>query len=589
MAEKREHYLIEDIFRRNFTVMLVAMLTGMICVVVDSVLTGQFLGKDAVAAVGLITPATSVLMGIISLFSTGIGQLCTRSMGKADIDQVNRIFSTLVCCTAALSAITGVVLFAFAPGIAHMLGSAADAAVIVPAGDYLRGYALNLVPLGIAINLNALMTLDNDRKRSVLYAVTVFLADVVLDLANVLFFHLGMLGMALATSLSSVIGLIVLLLHFRKEGHLLRFSAKNLDFGCLGEATAIGMGHTINQLSATFRSFFLNNILLAIGGSVALAAFSVAGSAFVLLISVFSSILSVTGSVMNLSYGEEDLNALKRTLGVSIRTGFRIGAVFDILFFAFAVPISRLFLRSSDVEVLAQAARFVRCYAVQNLLVLLSYSLGGSFMGLRRVRLNYLLCVLRDGVYPVACAAAMGFLFGLWGVEAGIVISGVLTLATCFLIPWFYNRKFPASVDGFLLLPEHLCEKPEEQFEASIHTAEEVASTSQRIQQFCTEQGVDSKTAMFVSLFVEEMAGNAVQHGFQGKKGRLVELRLIMREDKRLIRLRDNGAPFDPVKWLEMNKPESPEESLGIRMVIGLAKSVDYLPAMGLNQILVKL
>ena len=589
MAEKRKHYLIEGIFKRNFAVMLLAMMTGMICVVVDSVLTGQFLGKDAVAAMGLITPATSVLMGIMSLFSTGIGQLCTRSMGKADLKQVNRIFSTLVCCTAALSAVTSAILLALAPGIARMLGTAAEPEVTTMAGDYLKGYALNLIPLGIAINLNALMILDNDQRRSILYAVTVFLADVVLDLVNVLFLHLGMLGMALATSFSSIIGLVILLMHFRKKGHLLRFSTRNLDFSCLGEAIIIGMGHTVNQLSATFRSFFLNNILLMISGSTALAALSVANSAFLLLVSVFSSILSVTGSVMNLSYGEEDQNALKRALGASIQTAYRIGTVFAVLFLAFAAPISRVFLRGSEIEALDQAVRFVRCYAIQNLLVLLSYSLGGSFMGTRRVKLNYLLSVLRDGVYPVACVAAMGFLFGLRGVETGIVISGVLTLATCFLIPWLYNRKFPTSVEDFLILPENFCAEPERLFEASMHTVEEVADVSRQVRQFCHERGEDDKTAMFVSLFVEEMAGNAVMHGFQGKKNRQVELRVIMGKDKRLIRLRDNGIRFDPIKWLEMNEPKSVEENLGVRMVIGLAKDVNYIPAMGLNQMIVRL
>ena len=118
---------------------------------------------------------------------------------------------------------------------------------------------------------------------------------------------------------------------------------------------------------------------------------------------------------------------------------------------------------------------------------------------------------------------------------------------------------------------------------------EEVAHTSEQVQLFCRKRGEDEKTAAFVSLFVEEMAGNVVKHGFQGEKSRVVELRLIMREDKRLIRLRDNGIEFDPVKWLQMNAPESQDQSLGIRMVIGLAKQVDYIPSMGLNQIIVRL
>lgn len=589
MSENRSHYLIEDIFKRNFIIIVISLLTSMICVVVDSVLTGQFLGQAAVASVALIAPATSILMALTNLFVAGVGQLCTRSMGKADLKQVNRIFSTLIICSFCLCAAASVLLFIFAPSIVRMMGSTAAPEVLSNAEAYLRGYAFNLVPTALALNLIPLMALDNDQQRCMLYAFVVSASDIALDLANVLFFHGGMLGMALATSASSVLGLLVMLLHFRKEGHLLHYSAKNLDFSCLKEAVLIGMGQGISQISQTIRAFFVNNLLLMISGSAVLAAYSVSSSAFILVFSVIMALMSATSTVTSLSYGEEDRIALTRTLRASLRSGYRIGFVFTVLFLVFAMPVSRIFLRSGDADVVVQAARFVRCYAVQLLFLLGSYTLCGSFVGTQHLRLNYLLCVLRDAVFPVVCMAVGGFLLGIRGVEMGLVFSGVLTLAACFLIPWVINRRFPASAEGFLILPAQFQADPKGLFEASMYTAEDVADASERIRQFCLARGEGEKTATFVSLFVEEMAGNVVQHGFQGRGGHVVELRLILREDKRLIRLRDNGIPFDPVKWLEANAPEGPENSLGIRMIVGLAKDVNYIPSMGMNQMIVRL
>lgn len=589
MAERRRHYLVDGIFIRNFIVMLIAMMAGMICVVVDSALTGRFLGREAMAAMGLVTPATSIMMAIMSLFATGIGQLCTRSMGKADLSQVNRIFSTLVCCTSVICFTVSIVVFFMAPVIAQSLGSSAGSEVVSYAEQYFRGYAFNLVPMGIAVNINSVMVLDNDQKRSITYALTVFAADVLLDIINVRFVHQGLFGMALATSLSSVAGLIVLIFHFRKEGHLLHFSFKNMDFSCLGEAVTIGMGNTINQLSTTFRSFFVNNILLTVGGDTALAALAVANSIFALLISVFSSLLSVTATVMNFSYGEEDRNSLERTLYVSLRFGYTVGAAAFAALCIFAGPVSRIFLKSSDGDVLIQATRFVRCYSIQSFLTLISYSMGGSFMGTKNVKLNYLLCVLRDAIFPVACTASAGFLFGIRGVEAGLIISGVLTMASSILIPWLRNRRIPRSVSGLLILPDSFGPLENELFEASLSTAEDIAEVSDKVQEYCLARGEDKKTALFVSLFVEEMAGNTVRHGFGKKKTELIELKLIIRNNKRLIRLRDNGMSFDPIKWLEANNGDSTENNLGIRMIVGLAKEINYLPSMGLNNIVVTL
>jgi anti-sigma regulatory factor (Ser/Thr protein kinase) len=326
-----------------------------------------------------------------------------------------------------------------------------------------------------------------------------------------------------------------------------------------------------------------------VSGDAALAALAVASSVFTLLLSVFISLLSVTSTVMNLSYGEGDRDSLDRTLYVSLRLGYRVGAVLFIALFVFAGAVSRIFLKVSDVEVLAQATRFIRCYSLQSFLALISYSIGGSFMGTGNVKLNYVLCVLRDAIFPVVCAASAGFLFGIRGVEAGLVISGVLTLVTAILIPGIKNRRIPRSLDGLLILPESFVPEEGEILEASMSTAGDVSEVSGKVQEYCLARGEDKKTALFVSLFVEEMAGNTVRHGFERKKTGLIELRLVMRKDKRMIRLRDNGMSFDPVKWLEVNKQNNTESNIGIRMIVGLAKEIDYLPSMGLNNIVVKL
>ena len=85
------------------------------------------------------------------------------------------------------------------------------------------------------------------------------------------------------------------------------------------------------------------------------------------------------------------------------------------------------------------------------------------------------------------------------------------------------------------------------------------------------------------------MAGNTVQHGFPNGRAGSVALRLVYGETSRVIRLRDNAMPFDPVDWLERNRPEDPSATTGISLIVGLAKDVQYIPAMGLNHLMVLL
>ena len=80
-------------------------------------------------------------------------------------------------------------------------------------------------------------------------------------------------------------------------------------------------------------------------------------------------------------------------------------------------------------------------------------------MGTGKIRLSYFLSILRDAVIPVVSVASLGLAFGMQGVEAGIVLSGVLTMGACFLIPEvlnsyrFFTYFVPLPEPTFLMAP----------------------------------------------------------------------------------------------------------------------------------------
>ena len=584
-----ERHLADGVFSKMFLVTLVAMMTGFLCGVVDNIVTGQFLGSNAVAAMGLVNPVTSFASLITALFVSGTSQLCVRSMGKAELERVNQIFSTMAVCATALCTLSGAALFALAPQIMSAIAQGAEEEAVRMAVEYLRGYSLLIPPMGLVLLLNGVLPLDNGRKRCLGTAVLMLLLDAALDLLNVFVLHMGMLGMALASALSVALSLIFLLLHFRKGGHLLRFTPHNLCFADVKEVLTYSLATAIPMLMTSIRSGVLNLVLLRTEGTHAVAAFSVAGAAFVLILSLITSIQSTTASLTGLAYGEEDVGGMERTFRLSLLFSCRAYLIIGGIFFVLASPIAGFFIHGGETAIRELAGSFVRFMVIQYAMMIVSYVFTGSFTGTEHVKLNYLLSLLKDGVYPCLSAVALGLAFGLPGVKASFVLTGVLTVLTCPCITFILNRRFPRSVRDFLILPDDFGPDIAECFEASAGNMEQVAEMSEQAYQFCMKRGEDKRTANFVSLFVEEMAGNAVRHGFDTVKNGRVELKLILKEGKRMIRLKDNGRPFDPVRWLEDNHPEDPEKNLGIRMIIGLAKDARYVPTMEINNFLVLL
>ena len=217
------------------------------------------------------------------------------------------------------------------------------------------------------------------------------------------------------------------------------------------------------------------------------------------------------------------------------------------------------------------------------------FPISGAYQGTGMIRLTYVIDTARECVFPIFTAWILGTMFGLGGVEASFIVAGVLVPVLCIIIPWVKNHKFPRSVEGFLILPADFGAKKEDLYEASMRSLEDVMNASKDVMTFCLKKGIDKRSAVMLSLFVEEMGTNGVFHGFKDVKDGSMDLRLICGDSLRVIRLRDNGRPFDPTEWLEKNHPANPESGLGIRVVTGLAKDVKYISAMELNNLTIQL
>ena len=584
---EKKKYLLDGLFVRMFFIMLIGMLSTMLCNIIDSVVTGQFLGSDAVAAMALVSPVVALISLAGSLFTSGTSQLCMRSMGKADVKKVNQVFSTMAVCDVVMCLSLSILLFFLSPMLIGFLSKGANESAVQMAIDYLRGYVFILPPIGLAALLNGLMVLDNDQKRSIGYAAIMLVTDILFDLINVLVIHKGMFGMALASTLSSVISLLWLLMHFGVKGHLLHFTPDNLNFGDVKEVLTYGLAGAIPMLMNCIRSYCFNFSLIRAGGTDAVAAFAVANSAFIFIVSLIVTIQSTTGTLTGYSYGEEDVDGMERTMKAAFSLSYRTYLVLGLVLFVLAYPITGFFINSQAVELRQMAVSFIRFMAVQYALTIVSYVMTGSFVGTGHVKMNYLVSALRDGVYPCLCIIVLGMVSGLSGIRAAFVLTGILTLITCYLIPSLMNHRRIKSVRDILILPESFFLKDFEYLEASASTVEQVIEMSRAAYDFCISRGENKRTAGMVSLFVEEMGVNTVKYGFESLKHGLIELRIVLKEDKRLIRLKDNGSAFDPVRWLQDNNPEDPTKNIGIRMIVGLAQNIQYIPAMKFNNLMI--
>ncbi|MBQ4251257.1 MAG: ATP-binding protein, partial [Ruminococcus sp.] len=105
------------------------------------------------------------------------------------------------------------------------------------------------------------------------------------------------------------------------------------------------------------------------------------------------------------------------------------------------------------------------------------------------------------------------------------------------------------------------------------------------VAEFCEEKGATPKESMMLSLFVEELSNNIIKFGFADGKSHSIDIRVIKLDIGWTLRMRDNCKRFDPTEWIKLHETDDKTKNIGIRMVCGMAKKVEYLSTMDLNNI----
>ena len=93
--------MLKKTFRQMAIAQIVSAMTVILCLLIDSIMIGRFLGVDSMAAYGLSNPLLLSFAAIGSMVSAGVQVMCSKSLGSGDQKANNTYYSvTVVICVA---------------------------------------------------------------------------------------------------------------------------------------------------------------------------------------------------------------------------------------------------------------------------------------------------------------------------------------------------------------------------------------------------------------------------------------------------------------------------------------------------------
>ena len=588
-SDRSSSQIVIRLMFRLLPIQILLALIGCVNAIVSSLFAGNFIGSEAMTAVGLYSPV-AMLLGAVSTMLVGGSQiLCGKYLGKNLVEKMQNVFSLDLCLSVLVGLLfTGFLLVISVFDLSGFL--ARDSATRPIFNQYVLGQTAGVLPMLLTSQLSAFLSLENRTRRTTVASVVCIAVNVMLNFLFVMVLRMDVLGLALAASLSMWSFFAVEAQYFVSGKSTLRFSFRHIQWRDSGEIFKIGLPGAIGYGYQTVRGVIVNNLLTAYVGSVGVSAFATANTLLTFFWSVPTGMIAVSRMMFSVSIGEEDRKTLIETMRTALFRYLPAMCAVSAMLIALAVPMTRLYYRDlSDpvYEMTVWGFRILPLSMPLSLICML-FTCFGQVSG-KQVLVHTLAAL--DGVVCVAGFTALLIPgMGMNSVYIANVLNGVVTTLVILLYALIMNKSFPRSTENLMVVPESFGVAEQDRISLSLHSMEEVIRISQTIQNFCLEKGIDRRRSYLAGLCMEEMAGNVVEHGFSmdGKK-HSVDVRVVYRDNGLILRLKDNCVAFDPAARREIIDPEDVTKNIGIRMVYSIADSVSYQSVLGLNVLTITL
>ena len=342
----------------NFAIpMLLGLIFQQLYNTVDSIVVGNFVSKEALAAVGSSTSIINTLIGIFNGFSTGAGVVISQKFGAGEMDKVRDTVHTTMVFMALLSIVFTVLGIALVKPLLNMMSTPDD--VFGEAKVYLTIYFAGVSGLMIYNTGAGIMRAVGDSRRPLYFLLFSAVVNTILDLVFVLVFHMGVAGVAWATIIAQFMSaiLVVIVLMRAKGAYRLELGSLRMSKPLLSQVLRIGLPTSIQSGLTSFSNVFVQSYVNQFG-SACMAGWSAYNKldAFLGLPAQATSMAVTTFSGQNMGAGK--YKRVARGLYVTLGITVGITVVLMVPLMIFAQPLTALF--NSDPDVLYYGVMFVR-------------------------------------------------------------------------------------------------------------------------------------------------------------------------------------------------------------------------------------
>ena len=368
---------------------------------VDSIIVGHFVGKEALAAVGICNPISPLMILFLNGLCMGASILMGMQYGAREYDTLHRQISTTMLSGVIFSVFLTLICVIFAVPILHLMQ--VDPSIMVMTTQYLRIIFVGLVFTFLYNFFSSTLRALGDSNSPLYFLIISAILNIFGDLFFVVVLHAGSNGCAVSTVISEALCCLFCIIYIQKKVPILRLGKKWMvfDSSLLKKTIAYGWASAMQQATVQLGKLGIQAIVNTMGVSVA-AAFAVVNRIDDFAYTPEQNIAHAMTALMaqNKGAGKKD----------RMREGFRCGLVLETIYgiavfivcFVFARHLMMLFVK--DEEVISHGVTYLHLISVMYILPAFTNGIQGFFRGIGDLKITLISSFINMGVRVLAAA-----------------------------------------------------------------------------------------------------------------------------------------------------------------------------------------
>lgn len=399
--------------------------------IVDSIIVGNFIGKEALAAVGASFPVIFVLISMIIGLASGVTIVISQYFGAKDYKNVKRAIDTLYIGLFFASIISSIVGLIFSEEIFKLLNLPEE--VMPMALEYLNIFLMGLIVFFGFNGTSAILRGMGDSKTPLYFLMISTLTNVGLDLLFVIVFEMGIKGVALATVISQAGALITAIIYLNRYHSIINFDLRKLVFDrkIFRHSIRIGIPTGLQHTFVALGIMAIMGVVNTFGTDV-IAAFSVGAR-----LDAIATIPAMIMAQALATFVGQNLGANKTS---RVRTGLLstilLTTIVTIATTALIVSFGDVFMRAftDDPAVIDIGSEYLTIVSLFYIVFAFMFTFNGVMRGAGDTFVPMIISLISLWLVRIPFAVFLSDRFG----ETGIWWSFPMSWATGLIMSWIY-------------------------------------------------------------------------------------------------------------------------------------------------------